>query len=332
MKTELVKLCIDTYRNSVQNFSKSQANDVIRNAFVEIIGTDKPTYKEFRRHKVEVFEIMEEVLDQLITDGFANNSFFDQFVEYRDLNLGDSQEFYIEDRSTLVVSRHSGGNWNIRRQRLDVGSTISVESESYAVAVYDYFKRFLAGRINWDALITKVAEGVTNEINSRIYTNFMSTMTYLPAEFKETGAFVEGTMMDIVEHVQASNNNSPVLIAGTRKALSKITGSVQSHLVSENMKNQVNQTGLMQDWNGIPLLPIPQVHTSGTFSFQIDNDRLMILPSNIKPIKVIREGESMMKEVSDGLTNQDMSMEHKFITNFGVATIFNQLYGMYQLV
>jgi hypothetical protein len=328
MKTDLVKLGVDLYKNRVANFSKEESNEVLRKAFVEIMGTDKPDHKQFRRHKVEIFEIIEEVLDQSITDGMANNAFFDQFVEYRDLNLGDSNEFYVEDRSMLTVARHAGNHWDIRRQKLNIGDSFPVQTEPVAIAIYTDFKRFLAGRIDWNQFITKVGQAFSHDINSRIYTEFMATMSYLPAQFKATGSYDEATLIGIAEHVQAANQGSQVIIAGTRAALSKLNGV--NALFSEKMKDELNQNGVLENWNGYTLLQIPQNHKPNTFDFQIDADRLMILPANVKPIKVVREGSAMIKEVSDGTTNQDMSMEYKFIAQYGVATVFNVVFGQYQ--
>lgn len=323
---ELVKLGVDLYKNRVQQFSKAEGNDVMRKAFIEILGTDKPDYRQFRKHKNEVFEIIEEVLEQTITDGMAT-PFFEQFVEYRDLNLGDTNEFYVEDRTMLSVARHSGNHWNIRRHKLNIGDTFTVQTEPMVAAVYTDFKRFLAGRIDWDQFVGKVAQAFAQEINDRIHAEFMSTIDYLPAGFKETGTFAEATLLNIAEHVQAANQGANLIIAGTKTALSKLS-NVQ--LLSEGMKDELNRNGVLGYWNGYALLPIPQSHKPNTFDFAIENDRLIVLPANAKPIKVVKEGMPLVKEVSDGLENQDMSMEYKFISQYGVATVFNLLYGMYQ--
>lgn len=328
MSKDLVKLGVDLYKKRVTDYSEVKANEVIRKAFVDIMGTDKPDARQFRRHKVEIFEIIEEVLEQTITDGMIANPFFDQFVEYRDLNLGDSNEFYVEDRSMLTVARHAGNHWNIRRQKLNVGDSFTVQTEAFAAAIYTDFKRFLAGRIDWDAFITKVGQAFANELNSRIYTEFMATMAYLPAEFKETGTYADATLIDIAEHVQAANQGSQIVIAGTRTALSKLTGTTT--LMSDGMKDQVNKNGVLEMWNGFALLPIPQNHKANTFEFQVANDKFLVLPANAKPIKVVKEGMPLIKEVSDGTTNRDMSMEYEFISQYGVAAVFNVLYGIYQ--
>ena len=323
---ELVKLGIDLYRNQVQQFSKAEGDSVMRKAFVDILGTDKPDYRTFRKHKNEVFEIMEEVLEVTITDGMIT-PFFDQFVEYRDLDLGDSAEFYVEDRTMLSVARHAGNHWDIRRQKLNIGDTFTVKTEPMAAAVYADFKRFLAGRVDFAKLIEKVGQAFTQELNDRIHAEFMSTIDYLPTEFKETGTYNEANLIDLAEHVQAANQGSEIIIAGTRSALSKLSNK---ETLSDGMRDQLNRNGVLEYWNGYSLLPIPQSHKPNTFEFAIDQNRLIILPANAKPIKVVKEGMPLVKEVSDGLENKDMSMEYKFIAQYGVATVFNLLYGQYQ--
>ena len=236
--------------------------------------------------------------------------------------------------STNIISSPSG-HWDLRRQKLNIGDSFTVKTKVYGAKVYADFLRFLAGRIDWNKLITKISEATKFKMATEIYTSFMGTMAYLPAEFKHSGVFSETQMLEIVDHIQASNNYAPVVIAGTRKALKEIIGTysgANSFLISEKMKDEMHKTGTLETWNGIPLLEIPQVHTPNSFDFMLDDKRLMILPANIKPIKFIREGKSMIKEVSDGTTNMDMSMEYTFLTQFGIATIFNLMYGMYELV
>lgn len=334
MSKELVQLCIDTYRGVVANYSSKDSSEVIRKAFVDIMGTDKPDHRQFREHKNEIFAILEVVLDEIIDEGWENNTFFNQFVEYRNLNLGDTNEFYVEDKSMLVISKLAQGHWDLRRQKLNIGDSFTVKTDVYGASVYTDFLRFLAGRIDWGKLVNKIQEAYNFKTASEIYTSFLGTASYLPAQFKHTGTFSEDDMMDIVDHVQASSNYAPIIIAGTKKALKQINAGytgVNSFLLSENMKDQLNKTGVIDTWNGIPLLEIPQVHAPNTLDFMLDDKKLMILPANTKPIKFVREGKSMIKEISDGTTNLDMSMEYTFLTQQGISCVFDTSYGIYEL-
>lgn len=39
--------------------------------------------------------IIEDTIDEVLTDGFKNNKFFEKFVDYRDMALGDVNVFYV---------------------------------------------------------------------------------------------------------------------------------------------------------------------------------------------------------------------------------------------
>lgn len=337
MNKELVALCLDTVRGVQTQFSKKDANEAIRKEFVEIFGTDRPTYKDFRHSekKAMAFEVIEEVLDTLLAEGFAANPFFNQFVEERDLTLGDVNEFYVEDKSMLCVSEVAGGTWSLRRQKLDIGSSFQIKTSWYGAKVYSDFLRLLAGRIDFGMLVDRIQVSVKEKIATDIYTQFMGAMQFLPTEFKSTGSFVEDTALDIIQHVSAANGQAPVIIAGTKKALRKITGAytgTNSFLVSDNMADQISKTGILAEWNGYVLLEIPQVHKAGTFEFGVNDNKLLFLPANTKPIKFVREGESLIKETMDGQGHMDTSVEYTFLTKYGVGSVFSNMVGAWDLV
>lgn len=331
MNENLVKLCVDAARGTVVNFSTNQASEAIRKEFIELMGTDKPDYRTFRNHQSQVFEILEIVLDDLITKGVTQTGFFEQFVEYRDLNLGDTNIFYVEDRSMLTISEIADGHLNLRRQKLNIGQSFTIDTKVYGAKVYGDFLRFISGRLDWAGLVAKIDEAMRLKLASDIYTSFMGASTYLPAEFKKTGTFSDTNMSDLIQHVSTANGYAPIIIAGTRNALKKIGGSYNatSFLVSEDMKNQLNQKGVLNVYEGIPLMEIPQVFVPNTFGFQLDDSKLLVLAANTKPVKVVREGQSIIKETTEG--NMDMSLEHTFITRYGIAVVFNNAYGVYTL-
>jgi hypothetical protein len=336
-KVALIKLCVDAYKSPSISFSggsitKDQAGEAIRQQFIELMGTDKPDQRTYRKHVPEIFEIVEVVLDQLITNGSITSSpFFDQFVEYRDTNLGDSTEFFVEDRTMLTISEIADGHLNLRRQKLDTGDSFTVKTKVYGAKVYGDFLRFITGRLDWAGLVRKIDEAMRKKMAEDIYTNFMGAAAYLPSEFKQTGTFTDAKISDLISKVRTANGYAPVVIAGTLNALKKMNApfASQSFLVSQEMANQINQNGILNVYQGVPLLEIPQVFITNTFTFKLDDDQLFVLPANSKPIKVVREGQSIIEERKDGA--MDMSMEHTFITRYGIATVFNVAYGSYDM-
>ena len=124
------KVCYDKNMNAVSN---DIANDSIRKVMYEVLEVPEgtkgaPLRKAIRRHQTEVFEVIEETLQNMVETGWGNNPFFNEWVERKSAALGDTNEFYTEDNVILTVSELAGGSWNLYRQRLGAGKTFSVKT------------------------------------------------------------------------------------------------------------------------------------------------------------------------------------------------------------
>lgn len=333
-KMTLVKTCVDFIKNPTQVQQYSNGKDIdesIRKAFFEILGTDKPTKKDIRRSEVAVFEILEEILTETYLKSVQEDAFFQRFAETRNLALGDSQEFYVEDDAVLFVSEHAGNHWNITRQKFEGGTSFPVKVKAFAAAVYGDFELFITGRLSFAKLIEKVGQAIQNKIYSEVAASFASATANLPAAFQATGVYDEEELMDIVAHVEAASGTNAVIL-GTRKGLAKVWGGLDKALFTEAMKNTLAKTGRVDDVNGLTLAQLPQVHKANSFEFAYDDNQLLILPaSDERFIKVVFEGEDEIKQVTDNTVHTDMSYEYKFITRFGTATIFGQALGVYNI-
>jgi len=334
-RQKLIKLSVDYINNpsKVQHFNKKgkDVDSVIREQFLELMGTEKPTMKDVRRHKVAIFEILEEVLTDTYLNGVNEDEFFMQFAEIRNLALGDAQEFYVEDDAVLVVSEHAGSHWNISRQKLEGGQSFTVKTKAYAIAVYGDFFLFVTGRLNFSRLIEKVAEAVQNKIYEEVAMSFTNAVAKLPAPFVQSGTYEEEKLQELIAHVEASSG-APAIVLGTRKALAQVTKGLSVEYYSNEMKNELARTGRVANVNGMTLVQLPTVHKANTFEFAYDDNQLLVLPNNNdRFIKIVFEGEDYVKEVNDETTNNDMSLEYKFITRFRVHSIFSTLFGVYTL-
>ena len=135
---EFSQLMIDAAKGAVQQYSKEEADQVIREKMFEILGIDeKSSRKEIRRaidkHKTEVFEVIEETIENMLVSGWGQNPFFNEFVEVRNLADGDTNQFYTPVDTILTVSELSGNHHDMIRQKLGMGSTFSVKTSWYGV-------------------------------------------------------------------------------------------------------------------------------------------------------------------------------------------------------
>lgn len=105
-------------KGEVEGFTKKEVNDKIVSLFRAAIGCDetssaKEIRKAIRRNQNVVFDLLEETLDNLLVTGWQNDPFMMQYVDQRNLALGDKNEFYTEDDSMLSVMKVSGNHHDI---------------------------------------------------------------------------------------------------------------------------------------------------------------------------------------------------------------------------
>lgn len=324
----LVKLAKDIYKNkfSHDKFSKSDATEALRQHFIELNGgSTKLDYKAFRRNGVAMFEILEEILQNTVLEGLPDDNFFENFVEYKNLALGDQNSFYVPDRTMLVISEIADGTQSLRRQRLDVGTNVAITTSWKGIKIYEHLSRLLSGRVDFNEMLEALDKAFRLKINDDVYTAFTGAFTSLPAGFTDSGSFDEEDLLDVIEHVEAATGKS-AMIAGTRKALRKVTTAI----IADAAKDDMYKMGYYGNFNGTPMMRIKQVHTVGTYNFKLSENDLYIVSVDAKPVKFVTEGE--MRIISgDALANQDLTQDYFAATRYGTGIVITDLYGRYQI-
>jgi hypothetical protein len=324
----LVKLAKDIYKNkfSHDKFSKSDATEALRQHFIELNGgSTKLDYKSFRRNGVAMFEILEEILQNTVLEGLPDDNFFEKFVEYKNLALGDQNSFYLPDKTMLVISEIADGTQSLRRQRLDVGTNTSITTSWKGVKIYEHLSRLLSGRVDFNDMLQAIEKALKLKINDDVYTAFTGAFAGLPTGFTASGSFDEDSMLDVIEHVEASTGK-PAMLAGTRKALRKVTTAT----VSDTAKDDIYNMGYYGSFNGTPMVRIKQVHTVGTYTFKLSENDIYVVATDAKPVKFVTEGE-MRIITGDALANQDLTQDHFVATQYGTGIVITDLYGKYEI-
>lgn len=335
MTTELTALINDTLSNRVALFNEGAAkyaDQAVREAFYEILGDEKLTWKNWRRHKTECFEVIENVLTINLPLAWENSDFYNQFVEIRQGHLGDSNEFVVDNASSLFASRFSGNHWDVERQKLQGKKAFALTTEWIVIRVYDELERFLKGTITLAEMVAKLQKAFQNEIDARIYTSFNSIGTYLPAKFQETGAYDRATMSTLIERVQKASQKN-VVLAGTRSALAHIVDGVEATRMSERQKEELATKGALLDLTGLGVtcILIPQVFTKGTYDFEVDNNTIYVLPESTRPIKLFFEGDTRALETNEK-DNRDQTIDTQVQTRLGTGIVVDSLVGKYTIV
>ena len=341
------KLMLDTANgNFEEGITAKDANAKLVSMFKKVIGvnensTKAEVRKAIKRNQQVLFDLIEEVVPNLLQTGWQENPFFNEYVETRNLDIGDSAVFYTEDDTILTVSKVSGNHWDIDRKRLGKGASFSVETSWYGIAVYSEYERLLTGAEDFSTFVTKLYEAVDRFVNESIYQAMISAAEKLPGGTDGSGQWVKTgdlnettkeTFMQLIEDVQMATGMD-VVIMGTKTALSKLEGMQNIDWVSEDMKVQRNTTGRIGYFEGVRLVELKQgFRLNDTTNKLVDDKQLLIMPvGNNKFIKVINEGNPEMRQVNDNTVNQDMTYDYRYMFKLGVGVQIGLMFGVWNI-
>lgn len=325
--TELQKLSIDVYTGNIKNYGKysvAEGEDAIRKAINEACGGEW-NYYSFMDNRWKVYAVMAETLS--ISTGNLLTDEFNEFVESRDTALGDTPEFTIESTELFRVSNIASGTNDLRRQKLYNGK-LELTTFDLGVKIYEDFSKFLAGRINWQSLVNKVGLSYRVHIGGLIYKGMYESYNDLKAPFSQSGTYDNAKLLELIANVQASTGQTPY-IYGTKKALGFIKDA--DSIMSENRKNELTSFGHYKDFQGTPMIELPQAYIPGTKKFMVNDDFLMIVPNGEKIVKLIFEGDPFIEENLEGGKRNDRQIEYLFTRKMGLGILKSDIYGIYRI-
>lgn len=341
------KLMLDTANGNLEDgITPKEASAKITAMFKNIIGCDENSSKAeirkaIRKNQQVLFDLIEEVVPNLLQSGWQDNPFFNEFVETRNIDIGDQNVFYTEDDTILTVSKVSGNHWDLDRQRLGKGTTFSVATSWYGIAVYSEYEKLLTGLEDFATFVTKLYEAVDRFVNESIYEAFVSAASELPGgaggagQWVKTGDLGDATrdaFMTLIEDVQMATGMD-VVIMGTKAALSKLEGMQKIDWVSSEMKQERYTTGRLGYFEGTRLVEIKQGFKLNDTTHRLVNDKqLFIMPvGDNKFVKVVNEGQPEMRQVQDNVTNQDMTYDFRYMFKIGVGVQIGLRFGVWNI-
>lgn len=334
-QNEVIKLALDTMQNRVSgNFSTQDGSEALRQAFIEANGgSDKITAKTYRDHP-EVFQLIEEIMPLMIQEGLKGDEFFFNMVDYRNIAEGDQNRFWTEDNSDLIVAKIADGSTSIRRQRLDVGQYVTIDTEMRAIKVYEEWNRLLSNRSDFNTLTDRLSRSFIRNQRNEIMAAFesMSADTIgLNSTYVKTGTFSAATLRELIDHVEAATGEQATII-GTKSGLGKIMDDAPNAvaLAANSMKEDMYNLGYAGKFYGTPMVSVKQVHKIGTDEFALNDNKIYVMAGSDKPIKMVTEGEGLMI-ATDAMSNADLTREWLYGEKYGLGIICNQKMGIYTL-
>ncbi len=334
-RNDILKLATDMIKGTCPaNFSDEKTNSqALRDMFIEINGgSSELSIANFYRGN-PCFDIVEQLIPLIVHEGFTGNEFWMNLVEYRNIELGDDIYFRTEDKADFIVSDLSYGTDGIRRQRLGRGQTYTLDTALKGVKVYDEFKRFLAGRVDFNKFVNAVAEAMLQRLYEDIYNALKGASAStrgLSSTYVISGSVDEDEVLTLAEHVSAANNGAKTIILGTKKALRKLN----MDNVADQGKDDKYNMGYYGRFNGIDTVFMPQRHKAGTDTFLYEDDKLYIIAVGAdKPIKVVNKGKGFIfdqRTIGTPVTG-DLTVNYTYAQEYGVGLVFATKMGFYKI-
>ena len=175
-------------------------------------------------------------------------------------------------------------------------------------------------------------EAYDRYVKNTIYDAMVGYATALTGQFKKTGSLTADNLNALCDLVSTATGY-PVMIMGTRTALSKVTALQNASYISDTMKDEHMRTGLLGMFEGKQLIEIPQVFEKNKIgSYKIDNTLLWIMPmTDVKWIKLVNEGDVQLSQIMDKDINVDMTYSAEMQVKLGCAVMLNSAFGCYDI-
>jgi len=318
---DIVKLAVDGYKGNVEKYSVAQSQEVLRQALVEANnGSTVLNYKDIRDGKCNgLFSLIEEILSRTVVEGLQGDEYFNALVDFRNVAEGDQNLFLVEDNNLFVVAEAADGTQGIRRQRLGGVKETSIPTSLKVVRIYEELNRVLAGRVDFNEFIRKVADSFRQKLLNDIYALWsgataadMGGVAYFPT----AGTYDEDDLLDLISHVEAAAGGKTATIIGTKKALRNLKESI----MSDGAKDELHNMGYFGKFFGTPCVAVPQRHKIGSTNFVLDDDVLTVIAGDDKPIKVVYEGNPIVL-MGDPMTNADFTQEYLYGEKYGMGIV-----------
>lgn len=323
-KKEMKNLAVAVYNKQIPtNYTASDFEGTLRDKFKELA----PDYNSYRRNKLEIFEIIQEVVDTVAPKRVIEN--IGVFADVKSYGQGDKPKFRVKkgrnNVKRFITKVGLGGVYE--RVRLDK-DFIDVTTHAYGGAGYVEFEQFLDGNMDFSDLIDLILDSIELQIYKEIHAALVGTFASLPANNKYTGnAFLDTQMIKIINTVKAYGGNATII--ATPEFASTIIGA--DKFIGDAEKSDIRNQGYIGRFYGADVVVLPQSFEDETNTTKVLSPQYaVVIPTggsaDEKIVKVLLEGQTVVDEVK----NADGSMEFQAYKKLGTVVLNVNFFGLYQ--
>ncbi len=318
---DIVQVAVDAYRGNVVKYSVNDSMDLLRKALIDANnGSTKLDYKAIRDGKCPgLFTLVEEILSRTVVEGLQSDDYFQSFVDFRNVALGDQNIFTVEDDNLFTVAEAAEGTQGVRRQRLSGYQQIAIPTSFKVVKIYEELNRVLSGQVDFNYFINKVGESFRRKILDDTYTLWADATAddfggteYFPA----AGPYDEEAMLELIAHVEAAAGGKTATIIGTKVALRNLAPAIQGN----DSKSDLYNLGYYGKYYSANVVALPQRHKVGSTDFVFSDNIITVVAGDDRPVKCVYEGDPIVI-MGDPVNKADLTHEYLYGSRWGMGIV-----------
>ena len=306
----------------------------LRDELVKLLCDDKGKFSraKYRRNKIELFELLEQNLEEVLPQSIQNA--LDMFCEVIRVPQGSRLEFRVtrgKQRGRQFVTRATeSGNYETFRLDRD---RFDVYPQAIGGAGYVDFERYLDGVENMTDIYEVIQQGIVDRIFEMVQEVLLNSWNLAgrPAKNKVIAStFDPAAMVKLVNVIRAYGD--PIIYCSPEFAAEMVNAIVYNNTtkISDQDMVEVRERGYIGKFRGTPVVVMPQSYTDEK------NEKLVMNPSfayvipagKEKLIKLGFEGSPYFREWDDH--EGDNSIDLQGYVKVGVGMVGTPNYwGIY---
>ena len=316
MLTNLQKLGRDAYFGNGAK-SSAECDRAIRNLIEERCGKVPAERRKFRRWMKEngnrYYEIIEELVEQVHNELGVED--FGSLVRRESFDLGDKKEFIVKNDKMFDVALIATGMKTVHRQRIHDRKVPTVEFKLSAKTYAEDFE-LLTGILSFAEYVDRIHQSFAKKEAALVGSTLMGAYDKVanPTFCVETAAAgLDDKLREMLAKVDANN----LQIVGTQSALAKIKNA--GVILADGDKNDVRDFGYVKVFDGVPCVKIPNYFDAEVGKFQIDPNKLLILPADEELVYLnIEGGVNIYEGQAEDRDDLQSEMDMQEIVHLGV--------------
>ncbi|QSF43276.1 hypothetical protein [Paenibacillus tianjinensis] len=321
---ELKNFALAVYKKKVPtNFDHSidDMEGALRAKFQELA----PNFDGFRRNKLDIFEIIQTVVDDVLPQRIKDR--ISIFADVKTVAQGQKAQFKKkmgrQNVKRFITQVGLGGGFE--RVRLDV-DLINVTTHAIGGAAYVEFESFLDGTMDFTELTNLILDGMEDKIYEEIYAAMIKAFDNLPAANKvSTNSFVIEDFRKVIRTVSAYGNATIICTPEFASTITPATG-----YIGDADKADMRDKGYIGKFEGANIFVLPQSFEEADNVTKIFNPQYaFIVPSGASDEKIVKvsiEGQTVVEDSK----NAARQMVFEAYKKFGTVVLSTNQIGIYK--